>query len=158
MTTPANKRKRTNSMELKAARKLEPTPLLELEFSAAAAGLEEKLRSGTTGAEWTPMEWMPLLFLAVGIVTAVEPSTQLWVAKDLVCFIDFRHFLLRLFFRYTLRDGFVRVEFFGQGAVLAFDGSVVGVIGNIQYFVVVFDLGSFQLHLRLLEELVNSRR
>lgn len=36
---------------------------------------------------------------------------------------------------------------------MAFDGPVVGVVGDVQYFVVIFGLGSFQLHLSLLEQL-----
>lgn len=48
------------------------------------------------------------------------------------------------------------MELFGQSAILAFDGSVVGVVGDTQNFVVVFRFGSFELDLGFLQELTDS--
>ena len=105
--------------------------------------LKEKLLPASTLSKGTSVEWLSLLFLAVGVVAAIEAGTKLRVAEDFVCFVDFGHFLFGLFFRHALRDGFVRVELFGQGAVLAFDGPVVSVVGHVKYLVVIFGLGSF---------------
>lgn len=46
----------------------------------------------------------------------------------------------------------------GEGSVLALDGPVIGIVGNIQYLVIILRLGSFQVHLSLLVELSDSRR
>lgn len=47
------------------------------------------------------------------------------------------------------------MELLGQCPILAFDGSVIGVVGDIQYFVVVFGFGPFELYLGFLEKLAD---
>lgn len=96
------------------------------------------------------------MFLTVRIIPPIEAGAQLRVAEDFVRLVDLGHFLLGLFFRDALGDGFVRVELFGEGAVLAFDGAIVGVVGDVEHLVVVFGFGSFELHLSFLEELADS--
>lgn len=48
------------------------------------------------------------------------------------------------------------MELFGQSAVLTFDGPVVGVVGDVEDFVVILGFGPLELDMGLLEEGADS--
>lgn len=99
------------------------------------------------------MEGLALLLLTVGIVAAVEAGAEFGVAEDLVCFVDFGHFLLGLLLGHALGGGLVRMELLRHGAVLALDSALVGVVVHVEDLVVVLRLGPLQPYVGILQHL-----
>lgn len=104
----------------------------------------------TTGTKRMLLEWVSLRFVVVGIIASVEACPKFLIRKNLIRLVNSGHLLLSFFFGNTLRSGFIRVVFFSQLAISAFDCSVVCVTANTKDFVVVLLLGSFQQDMRFL--------
>lgn len=157
------KEKRSTALsKAKAIGKLKAAALLEFEgttaataSSAPAALLEEELLAGPAGAKGAAVERLALLLLAVGIVAAVEAGAELGVAEDLVGLVDLGHFLLGLLLGHALGGRLVRVESLRHGPVLALDGALVGILVHVEHLVVVLGLGPLQLHVRILQQLLD---
>lgn len=98
------------------------------------------------------MEWLPLLLVAVRIITPVEPGPQLRITEHLVRLVDVGHLFLRFLLWYSLSGRLVGVVLLRHLSVRAFDLQLVGVRGDVENFVVVFRLGSLQLDLCFLEK------
>lgn len=120
----------------------EPTTLLKLEVTTWESALSEHelLPTKRTTLEWVPL----LLFVVIGVITAIEPFLEFRVRQNFVCLINRRHLFLRILGRHVIRARLVRVVKLREFAVSLFDFAFVCIAGYAEHLVVVFRFGAFE--------------